>query len=184
MPDFDEPVGQNMEEEPPDKLVGIHRHDLLFVVVGVVPPPEGNLVVRYFHDPMIADRDSVGVSAENAHWATEGRFAVDDPLLLVQVGDEGIETPRRRKTAYDAGVNDFILRTELFQIGDELTLKELRHDLDWKEKVLFAGFPVPSAPGQSSSGNDVVDMGMIHEILSPGVQNADKSDLGSKAFLV
>ena len=55
MPDFDEPVGQNMEEEPPDKLVGIHRHDLLFVVVGVVPPPEGHLP-PFFRDTSTAGK--------------------------------------------------------------------------------------------------------------------------------
>ncbi len=44
---------------------------------------------------------------------------------------------------------------EFFQIGNELPPKELRHDLDRKEETSFARPPVPSALGQSTSGNDI-----------------------------
>ncbi len=73
---------------------------------------------------------------------------------------------------------------KLFQINDELPAEELRHDLDRKEEAFFARLPITSAFGQSSSGNDVMDMGMVHEILSPRVQDADKPDLGSQALWV
>ncbi len=53
-----------MKQEPPDGLIGFKGHDLDFVVIGVVPPPERDFVVFELHEPVIADRDPVGVSAE------------------------------------------------------------------------------------------------------------------------
>ena len=88
MSDFDEAVGKNMKQETPDKLVGIQSHDLLFVVVGVVAPPERDFVVFELHKPVIADSDPVGISAEifqNVFGLLERRLTVNDPLLLVQV---------------------------------------------------------------------------------------------------
>ena len=38
--------------------------------------------------------------------------------------------------------------------------------------------------GQSSASNDVVDVWMLHEVLSPGVQDADEPDLCSQVFRV
>ena len=32
----------------------------------------------------------------------------------------------------------------------------------------------------TTSGNDAVDMGMKHEVLPPGMQNAEETNLGSK----
>ena len=148
MPDFDKPVGQDMKQEPPDELIGVHGHDLAFCccrrsrATGTRPCRPSSL-----HEPVIADRDPVGVSAEilkNALGPIERRLAVDDPLLLVQIGDQGIECSRRRKMAYGAGVNEFVFGTELFQISDKLSPKELRHDLDRKEEVILARLPFPS----------------------------------------
>jgi len=82
--------------------------------------------------------------------------------------------------AYRAGVDEFVLGTELLQIGKELPPKELRHHFDREEEVILAGLPTPTTLGQSSSGNDVVDMRMVHEILTPGVQNRDKTDVSAK----
>ncbi len=141
MSDFDEAVGKNMKQEPPDELIGVHGHDFAFVVVGIVAPPERDLVVFELHDPVIADRYAVGISAEvieNAFGSIERRLTVNDPLLLVQIGDQGIERRGPGKMAYGAGIDEFILSTKLFERGDELPPEELRHDLDRKKKALFA----------------------------------------------
>jgi hypothetical protein len=187
MPDLHEPVGQNVKQEPPDELIGFKGHDFGFVAVRIVAPPDGDFVVFEFHKPMVADRDPVGISAQiikNVLGPFKGLLAVDDPVLLIQVGDQGIEGPRRRKLAYGAGVDKFVLGTELFQIRDKLPPKKLRHDLDVDEEVLLARLPFPSITGKSSAGNDNVKMGVVHQVLAPGVQDADKPDYCSKAFRI
>ena len=47
VPDTHIAMRQYMKQEPPDELIGLDRHDLLLVTVGVVPPAEGDLPV--FH---------------------------------------------------------------------------------------------------------------------------------------
>ena len=141
MPDLHEPVGKDVKQEPPDELIGLKRHDFGFVVLGVVAPPEGNFVFIDLHEPVIADRDTVSVPAEifkNTLGSVERRLAVNDPFLLVQIGDQSLECPRRRKMAYGAGVNEFIFGTELFQISDKFSPKELRHHFDREEEVILA----------------------------------------------
>lgn len=108
VPDLDESVGKDMQQEPPDELVCADCHDLAFIVVGVIPPPERDVGVFKLHDPVIADRDPMGVPAEifkNAFGPVERRLAVDDPLLPVQVSDQGTERPALRKMAYGARQN-------------------------------------------------------------------------------
>jgi hypothetical protein len=86
MPDFHEPVRKDMKQEPPDELIGIHGHDLVFVVIGVVAPPERDLIAFKLHEPVIADRDPVCVSAEiikNVVGSCKWLLTVNNPLLLV-----------------------------------------------------------------------------------------------------
>ncbi len=64
MPDSYVSMREHVEEEPPDKLVGLDGHGLLFVAIGVVPPAEGDLAVMKREDAVVADGDPVGVPAE------------------------------------------------------------------------------------------------------------------------
>ena len=85
---------QNMKKEPSDKFVGLEGHGLLTVMVGIIPPEEGNLAVLDGENAVITDGDSMGISAEvlkDPLGAIEGRFAVDDPLLVVEKSPEGFE---------------------------------------------------------------------------------------------
>jgi hypothetical protein len=65
MPDLHKPIRQNVKQEPPDKLICFKGHDFRFVVIGVVPPSKRDSVVFKFHKPVVADRDSVGISAQS-----------------------------------------------------------------------------------------------------------------------
>ena len=83
-----------MKKEPSDELICLERHGLLTVVVGIIPPPEKDFAVLDIEDTVIADGDSVCISTEifeNTFGATERRFAIDDPLLFIELFPEGIE---------------------------------------------------------------------------------------------
>jgi hypothetical protein len=85
---------QNMEEEPSDKLVGLEGHGLLTVMVGIIPTSEGNIAVLDGEDAVITDRDPMGISAQvlkDPLGAIEGWFAIDDPLIMVEMPQEGLE---------------------------------------------------------------------------------------------
>ncbi len=57
-----ESTGENVEQESPDKLPGGDGHNLLLIIVSIVPPLEADLPVFDIHDPMVGNRDAVRVA--------------------------------------------------------------------------------------------------------------------------
>ena len=80
-----------MKKEPSDKFICLQHHSLLTVVVCIISPKEGNIAVPDGEDAVIADRDPVSISAEvlkDPRGAIKGRFAIDDPFLMVKTSPE------------------------------------------------------------------------------------------------
>ena len=83
-----------MQKEPSDELIGIERHDLFFVTVGVITPEKRYCAIFKFKDTVITDSYSVDISAEvlkDSLYTVKWRFAVDYPLLMVELFSEAIE---------------------------------------------------------------------------------------------
>ena len=83
-----------MQQEPSDKFIRLERHGLLTVIVGIIPPEERNIAIPVSKDTVIADGDPVRISAEvlkHTFGTTEGRFAIDDPLLFIELFPESFE---------------------------------------------------------------------------------------------
>src|SRR3954465_4737035 len=59
-----ETVGQDVQQEAPEKLVGPKRHHLLTVMMPVVLPAEGDAAVLDPDQPAVGNSDAVGVAAE------------------------------------------------------------------------------------------------------------------------
>ena len=92
--DADLACRENMKKEPADKLVGLQGHGFLTVMVGIIPPEEGNLAVLEGADAVITDGNPMGISAEvlkGPLGAIEGGFAIDDPRFAVEMPPEGLE---------------------------------------------------------------------------------------------
>lgn len=64
VPDAVEAVGQRVQEEAADELVGVQRHDLRPAAVAVILPAERDAVVVHADQPGIGDGDAMGVGAE------------------------------------------------------------------------------------------------------------------------
>lgn len=80
-----------MKEEPSDELIGLESHSLLFIPIGIVTPAEGDSAVLDFEDTVIADSDSVGVSAKvlkDTLGSVKRRFAVDNPFFMIELYSE------------------------------------------------------------------------------------------------
>ena len=122
-----ESTGENVEEESPNELLGGERHDFLLIVVAVVPPLELDLPVFDFQDPMIGNRDPVGVAADVVHHllgAGEGRLGVDDPFGMVQGIEMPAENLRVSKGLEGREELEFAGIESLLQISQEQSAKE------------------------------------------------------------
>ncbi len=176
-----------MEKKPSDKLVGFKGHRLLTVMVCIIPPEEGDLAVSDGEEAGIADRDPMGISAEvlqDALSAIEGGFAVDDPLLMIERPSEGFEGCRILEVAEAAGEDEVPSLEAILEEGQELPSEQGREDPHGKEEAFAGGDPAAAVRREAVPGDDAVEVGMIHEVLAPGMENADHPHLCAEMFWV
>ncbi len=93
VPDADETLREEVKEEATQELVCLERHGKFPIAMRAVPPAEDDLSLGKGNQAVIGDRHSMGVAAEiaeNIFRATEGPFAVDDPVVAEQFADRSI----------------------------------------------------------------------------------------------
>jgi len=98
--DADKAWGKHVEQEAAQELFDRKRHQALLVAVSGVSPAEGDLATLQGDEAMVGDGDPMRIAAqvtENVFGATEGRFAVDHPVLSEQGAEEGGESLRFRQ---------------------------------------------------------------------------------------
>jgi len=142
--------GQYMKKEPSDKFIGLQRHGLLTVPVGIISPEKRNIAVPVGEDTVIADGDSMGIPAEvlkDPLGAIKGRFAIDDPLLVVEKSPERFEGSGFLEMADTAGEYKIIRREAFFEQIKELASEQCRHDPHGKEEPFAAGYPAVAVRG-------------------------------------
>jgi hypothetical protein len=146
----DKASGQDMEEEPADKLFGLEPHGFLAVLVLIISPTEGNLTVPDGEEAVIADGDSVGISTQvlqDPLGAIEGRFAIDHPFFVVERPPEGFELSGILERTELAGKDQLPALEALFEEVQELTSEQRRQDPDGEEKPFTARYPAASISG-------------------------------------
>ena len=96
-------------------------------------------------DTVIADGDPVGISAEvlkDPLGATEGRFAIDDPLLPVERSLKGFEVSGIFEMTKRVGKKEIPFFEEVMEEVKELPSERGRQDPYGKEKPFTGGYPV------------------------------------------
>jgi hypothetical protein len=139
-----------VKKEPSDKFICLQLHGLFTVIVGIISPEKRYIAVLVGKDAIIADRDSVGISAEviqDPFGSIKRRFAIDDPLLLIELFPEDLEVPGLLEMADTAGEYKIIRQEAFFEKAEELTSEQGRHDPDRNEKTLAAWHPAASVGG-------------------------------------
>ena len=130
-----------MKKESPDELIRLERHGLFTVLVRVISPEERNIAIMVGKDAVIANRDPVGISAkvlENTFGATEGRFAIDNPLLLIELFPEDLEVAWHHEMTDTAREDKFISFKTMLEVVKELASEQRRHDLYVDKESLVA----------------------------------------------
>jgi hypothetical protein len=137
-------------------------------------------------DAVIADGDPVGISAQvlkNTLDAIEGGVAIDDPLFVVEVFSEGFEVSGIFEMTETVGKDKIIFFEGIFEKIKELASEQRRHHPYGKKKSSTAGYP--GAIGRKASPRDnTVEVGMVHEVLTPGMENTDHAYRCTEMFRV
>ena len=89
-----EAARHDVQQKASQEFVGLERHDLHAVVVGVVLPAEPDAAVAVIDEPIIRERDAVGVATEVGEHllgAGEGPLRIHDPVDGPQLTEEAGE---------------------------------------------------------------------------------------------
>jgi hypothetical protein len=135
---------------------------------------------------VIADGDPVSISAQvlkNTLDAIERGPAIDDPLLGVEVFSEGFEVCGIFEVT-EIVRKDKIIRLEAsFEKVQELASEQRRHHPDGKKKSSTAWFP--GAMGREATPrDDTVEVRVVHEVLTPRMENTDHAYRCTEIFWV
>ena len=91
MADANQPLGQNVDQESAQKLIGGNGHDLLLAAVRIVFPAKRNSIILEGDESLVRDRDTMGIAREimqDMFWTAEGWLGVDDPVLLEKLSQK------------------------------------------------------------------------------------------------
>jgi len=183
--DSDKTFGKQVKQKPAQKLVDRDRHKPSPVFMRGVSPAKGDLVVCYGHQSVIGDGDPVCVTsqiAEDMFRAAKGSFAVHHPILPEQLPEEGRESCGWGKILELAMKPDLALFDGALQSCREFATEQAAEHLHRKKEGIARLNPVLAIGRQSTGGNDAVDMRMVFQFLCPGMENAEKPDLGAQMF--
>ena len=92
-------------------------------------------------DAVVADGDPVGISAEvlkDTLDAIEGRLAIDDPLLMIELVPESLKVPGLIEMTDTVGEYKIIRFEASFEKVKELSSEQRRHHLHRNEKTFAA----------------------------------------------
>jgi len=77
-----------------------------------------------------------------------------------------------------------VLLEQFTELLAELFAENMAECLDGQEEPMRRVYPSGTIEGQTSGGNDVVYVGMNLEVLSPGMEHAKESDVGSQVLWI
>ena len=83
-------IGKHMEQEPADKLLSTYSHLLARITIATVSVPEGDQAILDFHDAVVGNGNTMGVSAEIVQYllrAVERRLGIDHPIFFPELAD-------------------------------------------------------------------------------------------------
>jgi hypothetical protein len=130
-----------VKKEPSDKFICLERHGLLTVIVGIISPEKRDIAVPVGEDAIIADGDPVGISAKvlkDPLGAAKWRFAIDDPLLLIELFPESFKVSGLLEMIDTAGEYKITSFEMMFEVVKELTAEQRRHYFHVNEEALAA----------------------------------------------
>ena len=125
----------------------------------------------------------MGVAAEiteNVFGATEGRFAVDDPVLAEKGAKESSESLRLREKLEVPVEAELAFGEGPFESGDKLATEDSTQHLH-REKEAIAGLdPALVIGGEAAGWDHAMDMGMMFQLLIPTMEHAEEADFGAQ----
>ena len=186
MPDADETTRQHMQQESSQELIYGQCEEACLVSVSGIPPPECDFIILEAHETVIGDTNPMRVRTQVAEYlfgSAERRFAIHNPAQSEQLTNETPKQPGLRPALEPAIEPQPTGSVSLLESFDEFAAKDFAEYVLGKEEARVSWmYPARVITGEAASGHDAMDMWMMLQLLIPGVEDAEETDLGPEAF--
>jgi hypothetical protein len=171
-----------VEQEPADELVDSESHRAGFVGIGgaVLFELKRHLTIVDIPYPAVVDGHAVRIAAEVFQYpvsAAEGRLTVDDPFDTSERCGQREESGGFPECLDLSGEAEEIIPESVFESFEEEPPEEAGQHPDRQKEAGFGGDPAGTVEADAATGYDPVNMGMKQQILSPVVQDREKTDV-------
>ena len=166
-----EASGQHVLQESAKELFARQRHQPLLGAVGVVFPAESDFAVDERDQAVIGDRDAVGVRRQVVEHVTrpaEGRFGVNDPVLLMERAYERAKCLLLSQTFQRAGQAELAVAIGVFESIDKLAAKDDAECFDRQKEAIARRDPSRVIGRETARRNYAVNVRMVDQVLAPG----------------
>lgn len=181
--DPDKAGRERMQQEAPQEFVGGQGHGFVLAAIPVIFPPECNFAFGKGNESMIGYSDTVGILGQvfqHILRTTKWSLGMHHPAMAMSCTQEGMECFFVGQELQVAGQTELAFAECPLETGNELASEYFtKHAARQKEAIpwMDPGFVI----GRESAGGDyAVDMGMEHQVLSPGMEHAEEPDFGAQ----
>ena len=187
MANLNESFGQDVQAEAAQKLRQFQFHGLVdwrcFVPSRLVAEFNRSLCRIQMVQSPVRDRDAMGVSREileNLLGTSEWRFGINIPALGCRFANLRLECPRLGEFAQIVVKLKLSRSEEPLEPSAEFSLEHCRQGDDRKQESFTGCFPIQSVQSHTPAGDNAMDMIMIDQGLTPGMQHQRQSQLNTK----
>src|SRR5215469_10285200 len=182
-----ETVGQGVEKEAAEKLVGGDGHlaGLRFAVSAVVLVLESDVAIAHIEDALVGDGDAVRITAEifeDVSGTAEGRFGVNDPISATKGAEKVAELLGIAQIGKVAEEVELAMIEGGLKSVEEEAAEQTGEDADGKEEAGAAGYPAGAVVAEAAARDGAVDVRVMAEVLTPGVEDGEEAEVGAEVF--
>jgi len=180
-----EAVWKNMLHVAPQELGGRECHEALFVSACMVLPTESYLFPIERNEPVIADRDPMGIAAQIAKhrcWTSHRLLDIDDPAFPTQRLNKSPECLGIFQRPGGATEAELVSAVCPFQSVEKLATKDFLEHTERKKEAIPWCYPMAAIGGKATDRHEAVDVWMEKQVLAPTVQDGEEPDLGAKVL--
>jgi len=134
---------------------------------------------------MVGDSHAMGVPTQILEYvlgASERSFAINHPVFSEQWPQPGGKGFRLSEGAQVSVETELAVLEGALKCRDELAAKNAAEHLDGKKEGIARFDPARAIGGESPGRHHAMHMRMKFEFLTPGVQYAEETDLGTEMF--
>src|SRR4030095_1819454 len=176
-----------MEQESSGELSYVECHLLYCISISIVFPSEGHFSFRERDQSLIGDSNSMGVTRQvlqHLQWSAKRWLGVNHPLELAQLVQETRKVISFFQMFGLPVKHQATLLVCIFQISNKLPAEQRTEDLDWEKESFPATDPPRMVRRESSPRYDTMQMWMVTEGLTPGMQHCQKTDYSTQMLWV